>query len=368
MTFSMDYMKQALSLAKLALGQVSPNPAVGAVVVKDGEIVGRGYTQPPGSWHAEVMALNQAGKKARGAEMYVTLEPCSHYGRTPPCTEAIIEAGIATVHMAIIDPNPLVSGTGAMQLEKAGITTFVGECAEECRDNIEAYIKYITTGMPFVFVKFASSMDGKIATKLGESQWISGEESRRYVHYMRYIADAIMVGANTVIEDNPRLTCRYAGRGGTAKKQPLRVIVDGKGRVSPSAKVFHEPGDAILVVDKKLEPEKKAQFKDAGIELMELSSRDGKLNLEKMLKNLADRSITSVMVEGGGILLGALFDHGLVDKVTTFVSPVIIGGKNARIPVAGVGVEKMMDAIRLEKVTIERFGNDVMMTGYVGRD
>jgi diaminohydroxyphosphoribosylaminopyrimidine deaminase / 5-amino-6-(5-phosphoribosylamino)uracil reductase len=362
----MDYMKQALSLAKLALGQVSPNPAVGAVVVKDGEIVGQGYTQPPGSWHAEVMALNQAGDKARGAVMYVTLEPCSHQGRTPPCTKAIIESGISEVHMAIIDPNPIVSGRGEMQLEREGIKTYVGEYAEEARVIMEAYIKHITTGIPFVTAKFASSLDGKIATRNGDSQWISGEESRRYVHYLRYITDAIMAGANTVIEDDPHLTCRYAGKGGAAKKQPLRVIVDGKGRTSSVAQVFNEPGKALLALDKKVDPEKKAAFMKANIELLELPSKDGVLNLQKLLKNLGERGITSVLVEGGGILLGSLFDQGLVDKVVAFISPVIIGGEFARTPVAGKGIDKMPDAIRLERVSIEQFGDDLMMVGYTG--
>ncbi|MFC1954595.1 bifunctional diaminohydroxyphosphoribosylaminopyrimidine deaminase/5-amino-6-(5-phosphoribosylamino)uracil reductase RibD, partial [Chloroflexota bacterium] len=196
-------MKQALSLANLALGQVSPNPAVGAIIVNESEVVGQGYTQPPGSWHAEIMALNQAGDKAKGGVMYVTLEPCSHQGRTPPCTQAIIAAGIAEVHLAMIDPNPLVSGGGEAELEREGIRTYVGEHEDEAKEINEAYIKYITTGMPFVTAKFASSLDGKIATKNGDSEWISGTEARKYVHYLRYTSDAIMVGANTVINDNP---------------------------------------------------------------------------------------------------------------------------------------------------------------------
>jgi diaminohydroxyphosphoribosylaminopyrimidine deaminase/5-amino-6-(5-phosphoribosylamino)uracil reductase len=183
----MEYMRQALSLAKLALGQASPNPAVGAVIVRDGEIVGQGYTQPSGFAHAEVMALNQAGDKARGAVMYVTLEPCSHQGKTPPCAKAIIESGISEVHMATIDPNPIVSGRGEERLVREGIKTYVGEMEEEARQIMEAYIKHITTGLPFVTVKYATSLDGKIATRSGDSRWISSEESRRYVHYLRYI-------------------------------------------------------------------------------------------------------------------------------------------------------------------------------------
>jgi diaminohydroxyphosphoribosylaminopyrimidine deaminase/5-amino-6-(5-phosphoribosylamino)uracil reductase len=362
----MDYMKQALSLAKLALGQVSPNPAVGAVVVKDGEVVGQGYTQPPGSWHAEVMALNQAGEKARDGVMYVTLEPCSHQGRTPPCTRAIIAAGVSEVNMAMIDPNPLVSGRGEEELQKEGIRTFVGEHEDEAREINEAYIKYITTGMPFVTAKFSVSMDGKIATRSGDSEWISGEESRKYVHYLRYTSDAIMAGANTVITDNPRLTCRYAGKGGEAKKQPLRVIIDGKGRTSSVAQVFNESGEALLVLDRMVESEKKSAFVNVGVELLELPSEEGLLDLEELFKTLGERGITSVLVEGGGILLGSLFDRGLVDKVIAFISPVIIGGKEAKTAVAGKGVDKIMEAIKLDHVTVERFGEDLMMSGYVG--
>ncbi len=210
----MDYMKQALSLAKLALGQVSPNPAVGALVVRDGEVVGQGYTQPPGSAHAEIVALNQAGEKARNSVMYVTLEPCSHQGRTPPCTKTIIESGLSEVHMAMIDPNPIVSGKGEAELIREGIKTYVGEHENEAREINEAYIKYIKTGIPFITAKFAVSLDGKIATRSGDSEWVSGKESRKYVHYLRYTTDAIMTGANTVIVDNPRLTCRYGGVGG----------------------------------------------------------------------------------------------------------------------------------------------------------
>ena len=201
-------MERAISLAKLALGQVSPNPAVGAVIVKDDDVIGQGYTQPPGSSHAEIMALKEAGERARGAVMYVTLEPCCHYGRTPPCTKAIIAAGIKEVHAAMIDPNPLVNGKGLKELEKAGIKTFLGEHADDASEIIESYVKFITTGRPFVTIKFAMSLDGKIATRSGDSKWISSDESRRYVHFLRYTSDAVMVGVNTVLIDDPQLTSR----------------------------------------------------------------------------------------------------------------------------------------------------------------
>ncbi|MBM2825927.1 MAG: 5-amino-6-(5-phosphoribosylamino)uracil reductase [Dehalococcoidales bacterium] len=361
----MDYMKQALSLAKLALGQVSPNPAVGAVVVKDGVVVGQGYTQPPGSWHAEIMALKQAGEKARGGVLYVTLEPCSHSGRTPPCTQAIIAAGISEVHLAMLDPNPLVCGRGEDALQRENIKTYVGEHESEAKEISEAYIKYITTGMPFVTVKFALSLDGKIATPNGDSQWISGEESRKYVHYLRYTTDAIMVGANTVIADDPHLTCRYGGKGGEVKKQPLRVIIDGRGRTPLTAQVFSQPGKALLAMGKPVTPEKKEVLAKAGAELLELPSESGMIDLAGLLRALGEREITSVLVEGGGILLGSLFDHRLVDKVIVFIAPIIIGGEAARTAVAGVGVDKVKDAFKLERVSVERFGEDLMMSGYL---
>jgi diaminohydroxyphosphoribosylaminopyrimidine deaminase/5-amino-6-(5-phosphoribosylamino)uracil reductase len=363
----MDYMRQALALARLALGQVSPNPAVGAVIVKDGEIVAQGYTQPPGSAHAEVVALHQAGEKARGATMYVTLEPCSHYGRTPPCTDAIIAAGISEVHMAMIDPNPLVSGRGEEALQKERIKTSVGDCEEEARTINEAYIKYITTGLPFVSVKFAVSLDGKIATRTGDSKWITGDESRKYVHYLRYISDAIMTGANTIIADDPLLTCRYAGTGGAVKKDQIRVIIDGLGRTPATARVLGEQGKTIIALGESVSQNRKDALIDAGAEVLEFPGGGGRINIGDVMKALGKRQVTSVMVESGGILLGSLFDFGLVDKVYAFVAPTVIGGDDAVSAVGGLGAEKIADATRLQRPSVERFGDDVMISGYVKR-
>ena len=308
----MDYMGQALSLARLALGQVSPNPAVGAVVVKDDEVVGQGYTQPAGSWHAEVAALKQAGAKARRGTLYVTLEPCCHYGRTPPCTQALIDAGISEVHLSMLDPNPLVSGRGREELERAGIKTYVGEHEEEAKEINEAYTKFITTGVPFVTVKFAVSLDGKIATKSGDSKWISGEESRKYVHNLRYTSDAIMAGVNTVLADDPLLTARSCGgRGGTARKQPLRVIVDGKGRTPPTACLFRQPGKTLLALGRVVTPEEKTVFAQVGAELIELPSTGGRVDLEELLKSLGKREIISVLVEGVVFFLVLFLTVGL---------------------------------------------------------
>ncbi len=362
----MDYMEQALSLAKLALGQVSPNPAVGAVVVKNDIVVGQGYTQPPGSWHAEVVALKQAGKEARGGVMYVTLEPCCHYGRTPPCTQAIIAAAIAEVHVAMLDANPLVSGRGKDELERGGIKVYLGEHEEEAIKINEAYTKFITTGMPFVTAKFAISLDGKIATKSGDSKWISGDEARKYVHNLRYTSDAIMAGVNTVLVDDPRLTARSCGgKGGAARKQPLRVIVDGKGRMPLTAQLLSEPGKTLLALGKFVTPEEKATFAQVGAELLELPLEGGLVDLGKLLKALGERQITSVLVEGGGILLGSLFDCKLVDKVIAFIAPIIIGGREAKTAVSGKGVDKVVDSLKLERVSLEKLGEDLMVSGYV---
>ena len=364
----MDYMAQALSLARLALGQVSPNPAVGAVVVNGDVVVGQGYTQPPGSWHAEIAALKQAGTKARDGVMYVTLEPCCHYGRTPPCSQAIAEAGISEVHLAMIDPSPLVSGRGKSEMEEKGIKVYVGEHEEAASEISEAYTKFITTGIPFVTAKFAMSLDGKIATSSGDSKWISNEESRKYLHILRHITDAIMVGAKTILIDDPHLTARSGGgRGGTSRNQPLRVIVDGRGLISPAARIFSEPGKTLLAIGKVAAPEERKAFSGADADLIELLSDGEQIDMERLLRILGEKQITSVLAEGGGVLLGDLFDRGLVDKVIAFIAPIIIGGAEAKTPVGGKGVDKVVDSIKLERVKVARFGDDLMISGYVKR-
>ena len=362
----MDYMQRALSLARLALGHSSPNPAVGAVIVKDNLIVGEGYTQPPGSAHAEVMALRQAGEKACGATMYVTLEPCCHYGRTPPCTKAIITAKIAEVHIAIVDPNPLVCGGGISELEAAGIKAFLSEYEEEALKINEAYVKFITTGLPFVTAKFAMSLDGKIATRIGDSRWISNEESRRHVHCLRHQVDAIMVGINTILRDDPQLTARAGKEGGQAEKQPLRVIIDSKGRTPLSARIFQSPGK-ILIATASLEEEKREALTKANVEVLELPSKKGLVELRELLGKLGERGVCSLLVEGGGTLLGSLFEEGLVDKVLAFIAPIIIGGKEAKTPVEGEGVSRVAEAVKLSCVEVQRFNDDVVISGYVGK-
>jgi diaminohydroxyphosphoribosylaminopyrimidine deaminase/5-amino-6-(5-phosphoribosylamino)uracil reductase len=363
----MDYMERAISLAKLALGQVSPNPAVGSVIVKDDKIIGQGYTQPPGSSHAEIMALKEAGEQAKGATMYVTLEPCCHYGRTPPCTQAIITAGIKEVHAAMLDPNPMVSGKGLKELENAGIKISNGKHTTDALEVVESYVKFITTGRPFVTVKFAMSLDGKIATKRGDSKWISGDESRRYVHFLRYTSDAIMVGVNTILIDDPQLTARCGFRGGVTKKQPLRIIVDSPGKTPLTARVFSEPGNVLLAVSKKVSPTRKRAYTKAGAEVLVLPSKRGLIDLEELLLILGKRQITSVLIEGGSTLLGSLCDQNLVDKMTVFIAPIIIGGEKARTAIGGKGIDKVVNSLKLERIKTNQFDNDLMITGYIGR-
>lgn len=360
----MEYMQHALLLADLALGHTSPNPAVGAVVVKDGLIVGEGFTMPPGSDHAEVVALRRAGEKARGATMYVNLEPCCHYGRTPPCTQAIINAGIAEVHFAMIDPNPLVCGRGIEEMEAAGIKTFLEEC-DQAEEINEAYTKYIINKVPFVTAKFAMSLDGKVATKHGDSKWISGEESRRYVHCLRYTVDAIMVGVDTVIADDPRLTARVGKEGGRAEKQPLRVIVDSRARTPLDAQLFRMPGKTLVAVIDSVESVKVRALSEAGADVLALPSKDGRVDLQELLIALGEREVTSLLVEGGATLFGSLFDQGLVDKLLAFIAPIIIGGSDAKSPVGGKGVAEIARAITLSRVGMERFGDDMLIKGYV---
>ncbi|MBI4294813.1 MAG: bifunctional diaminohydroxyphosphoribosylaminopyrimidine deaminase/5-amino-6-(5-phosphoribosylamino)uracil reductase RibD [Chloroflexi bacterium] len=359
-------MKQAISLARQSLGQVSPNPAVGAVIVKDGVVIGQGRTQPPGQAHAEVMALRQAGHVARGSTMYVTLEPCCHYGRTPPCTEAIIAGSITEVHLATLDPNPLVSGKGKQALEAAGIKTCTGECEDEARQLNEAFFKHITTGLPFVTAKFAMSLDGKIATRSRSSRWISGEASRQMVHELRRYNDAIMVGVGTVLADDPRLTARSTSAGAEEVGR-TKIVVDSQGRTPLNAQVLQSPGKTIIAAVAPLAAERARALAQAGAEVLELPSRDSLVDLAALLQELGRRGIISVLVEGGSTLLGCLFDQGLVDKVVVFVAPIIIGGREAVTAVGGEGAFELEKALRLNRVKVERLGDDVMISGYLGR-
>jgi diaminohydroxyphosphoribosylaminopyrimidine deaminase/5-amino-6-(5-phosphoribosylamino)uracil reductase len=347
----------------LALGSVSPNPSVGAVVVKDGTVVGEGHTQPPGGDHAEIVALRQAAASASGATLYTTLEPCNHHGRTPPCTQAIVDAAVAEVRVATLDPNPNVTGEGVSRLRAAGIRTRVGESENKARLLMEAYLKFVTTGTPFVTAKFGMSLDGKIATRTGESRWISGDKARWQVHGLRAISDGIMVGINTVVADDPQLTARDE-RGGPRNRQPLRVIVDSRGRIPAGSRLISEPGQTLVAVA-DASAESRRILANAGVQVVDAPGEDGSVDLAALMVRLgAEMSITSLCVEGGATLLGSMFDLGLVDKVIAFIAPMIIGGRDAPTPVAGIGFERMADTLRLERVRWDRFGRDMAITGY----
>jgi diaminohydroxyphosphoribosylaminopyrimidine deaminase/5-amino-6-(5-phosphoribosylamino)uracil reductase len=359
----MDYMQRALELAGEAVGLSSPNPPVGAVVVKDGQIVGEGSTMPAGQSHAEVIALSQAGERARGATLYTTLEPCCHFGRTPPCTSSIIDAGITQLHMALIDPNPLVNGKGIADLREAGIATHLDEGIYEAAAIPEFYIKFITEGLPFVVAKFAMSLDGKIATTSGDSQWITSEEARLHARELRRRFDAIAVGIGTVLSDDPKLTARDP-RGDPLDKQPLRIVIDSSARTPPTAQLLQEPG-AVIVATAHPPEDRKEALRATGAQLLCLHAEDGSVDLSALLKALAEREITSLLVEGGGTLLGSFFDLGLVDKVLAFMSPVILGGRDSPSPVEGAGVPNMAGSIRLKRTHTDVLGQDVLVTGYV---
>ena len=363
MSDATNYMKRALNLARQARGTTSPNPAVGAVIVKDHVVLGDGFTLAPGQDHAEVVALKHTGENSEGASLYVTLEPCCTYGRTPPCTHAIIGAGIREVHIATVDPNPSVNGKGMAELESAGITVYTGEEEEEATELYEDFAKHVTTGVPFVTAKFAMSLDGKIATHTGDSKWISGGPARRYVHEMRRVCDAIMVGVNTVIRDDPQLTARD-DEGRPLAHQPLRVILDSTARTPPSSRTLKELGHTIIAVTQP-PADRVASLLEAGAEVLRLpATSEGKVDACALLKGLGERGVTSLLVEGGGTLLGSLFDLGLVDKVRAFIAPVIIGGLSAPSAVGGKGSASMSQAVRMKSVRVECIGEDILVVGY----
>ena len=364
----MDYMAEAIHLAQGALGLTSPNPAVGAVIVKDGQIVGRGATRPPGQAHAEAVALEEAGQLAQGASLYVTLEPCCHWGRTPPCTRAVIEAGVSEVIVAFTDPNPAVSGGGIAELREAGIAVSLlpddSEQREQARRLCEGFAKHIKTGLPFVTAKFAMSLDGKIATRTGDSKWVTGPGARAMVQRMRRETDAVMVGIRTVLADDPALTARD-GDGHPLPRQPLRVALDSHCRMPPESQLLHQPGQRLVYTTAAAPPGSVRGLKETGAEVLTLGATAvGQVCPEEALADLGRRGIVNLLVEGGGLTLGSLFDAGLVDKVQAFVAPVIIGGIGAASPVEGTGAELMAHTMRLERTSITQIGPDWLITGY----
>ncbi len=357
------YMQMALSLALKARGRTSPNPLVGAIIVKEKEIVGKGYHRRAGLAHAEINALKMAGENARGATLYVTLEPCAHFGRTPPCCEAIIKAGLKRVVIATLDPNPKVSGRGVKWLRQSGIAVSVGCLGAKARKINEVFFKWIATKQPWLILKCALSLDGKTATCAGESKWITKEAARRYVHVLRDRCDAIMVGINTVLCDDPSLTTRFLPQG----KNPVRIIVDSKGRLPLDKRVVcDKKAPTIFATTEQAAREKLEKLREKGVEIM-LCSMDegGKVDLNDLCQKLGQREICSVLVEGGASLLGSFVERGLGDMAYFFLAPKLLGGEMARPAVAGKGIASLDEALFLKDMKIKRLGKDILLYGHL---
>jgi diaminohydroxyphosphoribosylaminopyrimidine deaminase/5-amino-6-(5-phosphoribosylamino)uracil reductase len=350
-------MRRALALARRGLGKTSPNPAVGAVLVRKGRVIGEGWHKRAGGPHAEVFAL--LGANARGATLYVTMEPCCTWGKTPPCTDAIIAAGLKRVVVAALDPNPKHDGRGLKVLRRGGIRVESGLLAGEATAMNEAFNKWVTTGIPFVIVKAAMSLDGKIATRTGDSKWITSDTARRAAHQLRARADAVMVGANTVIRDDPQLTVRHGVRG----QQPWRVVVDGRGRCPRTARVFTDAhrSRTIVLTTSRSPARWRGYLNDLRIQVSVAKAGSGRLNLRAALHALGKMNITNVLVEGGGELLGSLFDARLVDKVALFCAPIVIGGRDAVTAVAGEGAAMVTRAARMCDCRWRRIGKNEML-------
>ncbi len=357
-----ERMREALAEAEQALGWSSPNAAVGAVLVRDGRVVGRGHTRPPGGDHAEVVALGAAGELARGATAYVTLEPCAHHGRTPPCTDALIAAGVTRVEYAIGDPDPQVDGRGAERLRAAGVDTRAGDGAAAAAQQLAGYLTHRRTGRPRVIAKFAASLDGRIASASGDSRWISGPETREWAHRERPKLDAIVVGSGTVVIDDPELTARPGGTTAGAH-QPLRVVVDTRGRTPRAARVLAGPVPTLVATSERSPAAWRAEMEQAGAELVLLPEAGGHVDPAALLDELGRRGVLTALVEGGGVLLGALFDRRLVDYVRAIIAPIVIGAASAPGAVAGCGAQRMAEAPRLTELTVERLGEDVLISG-----
>ena len=363
-----QFMERALCLAQRGQGHASPNPIVGAVVVRDGRIVGEGYHTRYGSAHAEAEALTAAGAAAQGATIYVSLEPCNHYGQTPPCTEAIIQAGIAEVVYAVADPNPHVVGGGHKRLIEAGVSVRAGVCEAAARRQNRFFFHYASQGRPYVIAKFAAALDGKIATRSGHSQWITGPAARERGHELRHLADAILVGAGAVLADDPQLTTRLPR---PDVRHPLRIVLDSRGRIPLTARIFQPdlPGQTVVATTAAMPAARQAALAEQGATPVCLpAAPDGRVALAPLLDWLGGRRLTTLMVEGGGQTLGAFFDAGLVNEVWAFIAPLIIGGQAAPGPVGGCGVERLPAAARLQDVVTEQVGPDILIRGRIETD
>jgi diaminohydroxyphosphoribosylaminopyrimidine deaminase/5-amino-6-(5-phosphoribosylamino)uracil reductase len=348
------FMRRALKLARKAQGCVSPNPLVGAVIVRDGRIIAEGYHHCCGGAHAEIDAISRATGRIAGATFYVTLEPCSHHGRTPPCADALVQQKPARVVVGAIDPNPLVSGRGLAALQRAGIETSVGVLEEECRELNRVFFKYIQTGRPFVTLKFAQTLDGRIATAAGHSRWISSPPSLRFAHRLRATHDAVLVGAGTVAADDPRLTCRLV-RG----RDPLRIVVDSRLRLPPEAQLFSDGKRTLAVCGLDAPPERRKALERRGIEVMPTGTKSGRVDLAELLERLGKRGISSLLVEGGATLATAFLREGLADRLIVILAPKITG---AGIEAVGdLGIRRMDDALAWRYRRIVRCGEDLIL-------
>ena len=365
LSYDEKYMRLAMQLAGNAIGRTSPNPLVGAVIVKDNRVVGCGWHRKAGTPHAEVHALNQAGELAQGADVYVTLEPCAHYGKTPPCAKALVEAKVKNVYGGLLDVNPKVAGKGFKILEDAGIHVEYGFLQDELRKQNEVFFKWIEHKKPFIVLKAAMTLDGKIATATGQSKWITNETSRAYGYKLRDIYDGIMVGINTVIEDNPMLTARVDGG-----KNPIRIVVDSSLKIDINANVVQDKSaKTIIATTDKANKDKilKLQAQDVDVIVVDKDEND-KVDIEKLLDILGQQNICSILVEGGATLSGSFVAKKLVDKVYFFIAPKNIGGKEAKTPVAGTGILNLQEALALKDIQIEKLEEDVLIIGRVDKD
>lgn len=360
-----DYMALALALAEKGAGYVSPNPMVGAVVVKNGQVVGRGYHQAVGKAHAEVNALQDAGEKAEGATLYVTLEPCNHTGRTPPCTEKILASGIKKVVVAMNDPNPHVTGGGNERLRAEGIEVITGVCEAHAAKLNESFIKFIRTGLPFVVLKCAATLDGRIATRTGDARWVTGPEARNFVHRLRHALDAILVGIGTVRADDPSLTTRLENNAG---RDPVRIVLDSKLSISETARVLRlESSSDTLIVCGAAVPDARVDRirQRKGVRVLKAPLKDGKIDLHALMPLLGGLGITSLLVEGGAHVLASALAAKIADKVMFFYAPKILGGDDGVPVCSGPGPEKMADCVPVRNLKVHRFGEDVMLEGDV---
>lgn len=358
-------MARAISLARNGMGRTSPNPLVGAVIVRDGRIVAEGWHRKAGTPHAEIHALNMAGELARGATVYVSLEPCAHYGRTGPCARALVEAGVSRVVVAMTDPNPKVAGKGIAILQEAGIEVTTGVLEQEARQLNEVFLKWMTTGLPFVALKTAMTLDGKIATATGQSQWITNEASRYETHRLRDVYDGILVGINTALADNPSLTTRlkeYQGR------NPVRIVVDSRARLPLTAQLVTDgAARTIVAVTAGAPAERVEALRSAGVEII-VAGSGAHVDMRSLMEQLGAMKITSVLVEGGGSVNFSLLQAGLADRVYAFIAPKLVGGRDALTPVEGDGFQELDHAVELENIQLRQLGSDVLLTGIVKRN